>query len=329
MKIKLLLFSLWCCGLFAADPLFADRLEIREWLVPWEGTVPRDPYVDNRGRVWFVGQNGNYIGNMSPEDGQFNRYDLPPGTGPHNLIIDDTQNIWYAGNRKKYIGILLPTTGQIVQIAMPDRKARDPHTMVFDAAGDIWFTVQKGNFIGKLTVHDNGVELIEVPTRKSRPYGIIVDPDNSPWAAAFGNNTLLQIDPANMTIAEIPLPDEDSRPRRLAATSNGDIWYADFALGRLGRYRPVEKEFTEWPMPGGADSKPYGMAVDKNDRLWVVETGIQPNRFIGFDTQTGSFFSETDIPSGGGSIRHMHYYEKAGEVWFGTDTNYIGRAEVH
>ena len=130
---------------------------------------------------------------MSAEDGQFNRYDLPTGTGPHNLIVDEAQNIWYAANRKKHIGVLSPSTGRTVQITMPDRKARDPHTLVFDAAGDIWFTVQKGNFIGKLTVQDNGVELIQVPTRKSRPYGIIVDRDNSPWAAAFGNNTLLQM----------------------------------------------------------------------------------------------------------------------------------------
>ena len=87
--------------------------------------------------------------------------------------------------------------------------------------------------------------------------------------------------------------------------------------------------FREWMMPGGDDSKPYGMAIDKNDRIWIVETGLTPNRFVGFDTATGAFLNQTDIPSGGGSVRHMYYYEPGGEVWFGTDTNYIGRAKVH
>jgi virginiamycin B lyase len=71
------------------------------------------------------------------------------------------------------------------------------------------------------------------------------------------------------------------------------------------------------------------MTVDKSDRLWIVETGVSPNRFIGFDTRSEMFFSETAIPSGAGSVRHMYYFEPADEVWFGTDTNTIGRARVH
>ena len=193
----------------------------------------------------------------------------------------------------------------------------------------IWFTVQSGNFIGKLTVSDNSVELIRVATRKARPYGIIVDRDDNPWAVAFTGNRLLRIFPATMTVAEIELPNDDSRPRRLISTSNGDIWYVDFAKGRLGRYRPVSNEFREWPMPGGEDSQPYGMAVDKNDRIWIVETGLEPNRFVGFDTESEAFLNQTDIPSGGGAVRHMYYHEPAGEVWFATDSNHLGRAKVH
>jgi virginiamycin B lyase len=201
--------------------------------------------------------------------------------------------------------------------------------MVFDRAGDIWFTVQKGNFVGKLNTADGTIQLIEINSRKARPYGIIIDRDNMPWAVASGSNKLLQIFPATMTLAEIELPDPRSRPRRLVSTSNGDIWYVDFELGRLGRYRAKRKEFTEWPMPGGDDSRPFGMAVDKNDRIWIVETGMQPNRMVGFDSASSSFLNETDIPSGAVSVRHMYYHEAAGEVWFGTDSNYIGRAKVH
>ena len=58
------------------------------------------------------------------------------------------------------------------------------------------------------------------------------------------------------------------------------------------------------------DSRPYGMAVDKNDRIWIVETGMQPNRLVGFDSASSSFLNETDIPSGADSVRHMYYNQE-------------------
>jgi len=306
-----------------------NPLDIREWLVPWENSRPRDPYVAKDGRVWFVGQRSHYVANLDPESGEFNRYDLDQGTGPHNLLVDDNYDIWYAGNLAGHIGLLDPDTGRITKIGMPERSARDPHTLTFDSKGDIWFTVQQGNFVGKLAVTEHEVQLIKVPTGRSRPYGITVDSQDVPWAVEFGSNKLLRVDPESMTVEEIALPDEDSRPRRLVITSDDKLWYGDYARGYLGRYDPDSGEFSEWPMPSGADSRPYGMAVDRNDKIWIVETGVSPNRFVGFDTVEAGFVSAAEIPSGGGTVRHMDYFAPAGEVWFGTDTNYIGRAKVH
>ncbi len=312
-----------------AESSTADSLEIKEWLVPWEKSRPRDPYVDKLGRVWFVGQRGHYVANLEPETGEFNRYDLEPGTGPHNLIVGDDLTVWYAGNLKRHIGRLDTATGRITKIEMPDSDARDPHTLTFDSNGDIWFTVQQGNFVGKLTVASSRIRLIEMPTRKSRPYGIALDSNDVPWVVEFGSNKLVRIDVDSMAPIEIELPRRKARPRRLAITSDDRVWWVDYALGLLGRYDPVNGEFTEWPLPSGDDSRPYGMAADKHDRLWVVETGVSPNRFVGFDTRAERFLEGEEVPSGGGTIRHMYYHEPAGEVWFGTDTNYVGRAKVH
>jgi len=146
---------------------------------------------------------------------------------------------------------------------------------------------------------------------------------------ASGQNSLLRVDPVAMTITAIEMPDEDSRPRRIVTSPDGQVWYADYELGRLGRYSPQTGAFTEWPMPGGDDSRPFGMAIDRNDRIWLVETGRIPNRLIGFDTDAETFLTETDIPSGAGTVSQLFYYEFSGEIWFATATNYIGRAKVH
>jgi virginiamycin B lyase len=278
--------------------------------------------------VWFVGQRADYVASLNPATGAFNRYDLPDGAGPHNLIVDDDGMVWYAGNRQAHIGKLDPETGQITKYPMPDPAARDPHTLIFDNSGHIWFTVQGGNFIGRLEKTSGQVDLVPSPVDGSRPYGIILDPSEQPWIALFGTNKLATVDPATLELEVVDLPRSEARPRRLQSTSNGKIWYVDYAGGMLGRYDPVDRSFSEWKMPAGNDAKPYGMAVDKRDRLWFVETGPQPNNFVGFDPDSERFIRSTPVPSGGRTIRHMYYDEQLDAVWFGTDSNTVGRASV-
>src|SRR5437867_2254398 len=82
----------------AQTPAPPKTVPIKEWKVPWDDTRPRDPYVARDGRVWFVGQVGNYLAVLDTVTGQFKRYDLDPGSGPHNLIVDDNGIVWYTGN---------------------------------------------------------------------------------------------------------------------------------------------------------------------------------------------------------------------------------------
>ena len=320
--------ALGAFGSLGAATAAAEDIEITEWVVPWENTRPRDPYVDGQGRVWFVGQRGNYLAYLDPETGDFRRYELDPGTGPHNLIVDDDGFVWYAGNRAMHIGRLDPETGDIEKIMMPTPDARDPHTLTFDHNGDIWFSVQGGSFVGKLGTRTRTVELIPIGGRGRRPYGIVVDADNRAWFCQFGTNKLATVDPETMELEEFDLPRAEARPRRLALTSNGHLWYVDYAGGNLGRFDPATGEVQEWAVPGGVDARPYGMSVDDEDRLYFVESGAMPNRFVGFDPATEEFFASTAIASGGGTVRHMYYHAPTRAIWFGTDTNNIGRARV-
>src|SRR5687768_678457 len=84
MRISLLsaLPAIVCALMFAGDshaqaPADAKApVAIQEWTVPWEKTRPRDPYVDAKSRVWFVGQSGNYIAFLEPGTGKFTRFEI-------------------------------------------------------------------------------------------------------------------------------------------------------------------------------------------------------------------------------------------------------------
>ena len=313
----------------AARGTAAQQVELREWEVPWKQSRPRDPVRDPAsGRVWFVGQAGNYVATLDPKSGAFKRYEIDAGTHPHNVVLDARGNAWYAGNRNAMIGRIDARTGEVTRYPMPDPAARDPHTMIFDATGMLWFTVQGGNRVGRLDPRTREVRLVAIPTANARPYGIVVDKSGRPWFDLFGTNKIGTLDPKTMALREYPLPNARSRPRRIALTSDGGVWYVDYTRGALGRLDPRTGQVREWPNPGGAGSLPYAMTVDDQDRLWFVETGAQPNRLVGFDSRTQRFIGGSPIESGGGTVRHMTFDPSSGAIWFGTDVGTIGRAVV-
>ncbi len=316
----------------AAPVTAADTVPITQWVVPWERSRPRDPYADpTSNRIWFVGQVGNYLAWLDPATGKFGQRELPAKALPHNLIVDADGTVWYAGNGDSHIGHYDPKTDRLTRIAMPDSSARDPHTLVFGPNGTIWFTSQGANVVGRLTKATRKVELVHVPTPRARPYGIVVDSKGRPWFNEFGTNRIGTIDPSTMALREYTLPEAGARTRRLVVTSDDMVWFVDYARGKVGRLDPASGKVTEWALPGGEKSQPYGMALDDRGMIWMVESGVQPNRLVGFDPRAERVFSVTAIPNAGpnnNSVRHIHFDARTGSLWFGTDAGTIARAKV-
>lgn len=305
----------------------SESVEISEWQVPWENSRPRDPFPAADGRIWFVGQASHYVAVFDPEDESFERYDLPDGAGPHTVIVTDDQEIWYAGNRQAHLGRVDPETGEIERVDTPKDGAGDPHTLAETSDGRIWFTAQHGNHVGRFDRESGQIELVAVPTESARPYGIVVDDEDNAWVALLGTHKLARVDAGSFELTEIELPRDKARPRRIAWTEDG-VWYGDYNKGYLGRYDPDSGQIDEWRMPGGDESGPYALMADGDGRIWVVETWQDPNRFIGFDPESEKFFATGDVPSGGGTVRHMVYDARTDSLWFGTDTNYLGQARL-
>jgi virginiamycin B lyase len=292
--------------------------ELREWEIEWGGRT-RDPYVAHDGKVWFVGQAGNYIAWLDPATGDRRRFEIEDGTNPHNLIVDEDGYVWYAGNRNGRIGKLDPETGE-AEIFMTG-EAGDPHTLIFDGNGNIWFTSQQSNRVGRLDMATGEYDLITPYETPSRPYGIVIDDDGYPWVSLFNTSHVMRIDPVTMEFTLFDKAAEDSRSRRIATTSDGMVWYVDEPRGQLGRINPATGDVSEWVMPGGEGSRPYALTKDDRDRLWVSETGPE-KQLVGFDPASEEFFSVNEVSH---NIRHMMFEPEARAMWFGTDANRVGR----
>ena len=311
-----------------AGEIAMDPDAVKEWTVPWEKTGPRDPFVDHQGRVWFVGQRGNYVAYLDPTSGEFKRYQIDDGTYPHNLVVDKTNTVWFTGNMNGRIVKLDAQTGKLTTYPMPDGTVRDPHTMTFDAKGDAWFTAQNSGVVGKLTTGDGKIRLWRLAPR-SKPYGIVLDSKGHPWFDEFGTNKIGTIDPATGELKEFMLPSDRTRPRRIAITSDNIIWYGDYTRGFLGRLDPATGRVDEYAMPSGPASLPYAMTTDDQNRIWVAETGIQPNRLVAFDTKSRTWVSSVNVGERApNTVRHMVFDKKTRQIWFGSDQNTIGRAKV-
>lgn len=345
MRVQALTLALAAAYALSASPLAAqagmsaeggEQPELTEWTVPYAESRPRDPMVAPDGNVWFVGQRSDYVAMLDPETGDFAKYDLEEGAGPHNLVVADDGTVWYTGNRASHIGRLDPETGDIDKFMMPDPEIRDPHTLIIDSKGDMWFTAQGANVVGKFWPETGEIRIVEAPEvsdsprggGSSRPYGIVVDSQDRPWIALFNTNKIGTVDPETFEMVTYDLPHPDARPRRIGVTSDDIVWYVDYARGYLGRLDPRSGEVREWPMPSGEGAQPYAMAVDDSDRIWFVETGVEPNLFTGFDPMTEEFIEGVPLESGGGTVRHMTFDPETNQIWFGADTNTIGVAEL-
>ena len=325
-------------ALVAVAPAAAqdNPLEPKEFTVPWGAAGrARDPIMDASGRVWFVGQQANYIAYLDPKTGQFKQYSIEPGTNPHNITLDERGGVWFTGNRNSRIVNLNPETGELKTYMMPDSTVRDPHTLIFDKNGIGWFSAQGSQRIGRFDRKTGEIKLWRPPADgppdpQTNPYGVVLASDGTPYINLWRSNRIATIDPKTLEYKEFSHPDSTMRARRIAITSDNQVYFGDYR-GILNHLDPKTGRFTEYPFPAGSGKQMYAHAQDDQDRIWVVDVGVQPNKMHVFDTKSKAWVAEIPILSNGASrntIRHMTYNKATRELWFGTDAGTIGKINV-
>ena len=239
--------------------------------MPWEGTRPRDPFVDGKGRVWFVGQEGNYVAYLEPKSGKFERYEIEEGTHPHNLVVAPDGMVWFTGNRNGRLVRLDPARPEAHQLsdARPE-GGRSPH----DGA-------RPG---GERVVHRAELRGGRTARREEREDPAVGDGSRHPALRDRGGRRAAAMvravrdqrggddRPGDDGAAAVQLP-EGARPRRLVvteetrsgtATTRAGTWAAGSGDGEGDGVRAC---------PAGAGSLPYAMAGDDKGKIWLAESG--------------------------------------------------------
>ena len=303
----------------------------KTWDVPYgANTRPRDPYADAEGRVWFVGQTGNYVAYMDSRTGAFKRFEIDSGTHPHNLVVEKGQ-VWFTGNRNGRLVRLDPATGKLTTYRIPDASIRDPHTMIFDPrSGVAWFSAQGAGAVGRFDPRTERFRIWKTGER-TRPYGVVLDSKGNAWFDLFGTNKLAMIDARTEEMKTFELPHPGARPRRIAISGNDQIFWGDYTRGFLGHLDPRTGKMEEWALPLAGRSLPYAMTTDDRGIVWVAQNGYEgiAATLVGFDPRTRTFVAEVPVGRAApNTIRHMTFDPRTRQIWFGTDQGSIGRVSV-
>ena len=241
---------------------------------------------------------------------------------------------------------LAPATATIEEWQVPWEKSR-PRDPYVGGPDTIWFVGQQADYAAILTPSTGAMKRIDLPAGAG-PHNIIVD-DRGAWYAGNKAAHIGFIDPQTEQITQYPLPGDGRRDVHTMDfdPATGDIWFTVQGGNQIGKFAAADQQFTLWDVPTER-ARPYGLQFvngqpwvvlfgsnklatvvgDDHGYIWLVETGVQPNQLVGFHKASATFTAPIAVPSGGGSVRHMVYEPSDNSLWFGTDSNTIGKATI-
>ena len=167
-------------------------------------------------------------------------------------------------------------TGKISEWPVPTPKfARDPAP---GPDGNIYITVMQGDRIARFDTRTQKFNEWDLPSG-AHPHGLLVDKEGKVWYTGNGNGTIGELDTKSGKVIEHRAPSRGS-PHTLVIDEGGSIWFTNQS-GSVGRLDRSSGKITEYKMSGG----PYGLALDKEARVWVCR--MSADRMGIIDSKTG------------------------------------------
>lgn len=239
------------------------------------GSGPVTVTVAPDGAVWFTEGQGNSIGRLRPDAGEYRSFPLPnAGSAPRIIAVGADGNLWFSEHSGNRIGRITPQ-GELREFDLPTADSQ-PRAIALGADGNLWFGEFAANRIGCITP-EGGITEFPLPTPDSGPRALAAGPDGNIWYSAFRANRIGRITPRG-EITEFLLPRPNSGPGDITAGADGAMWFLMLSGtmdglqvdgGRVGRIS-MDGRITEFEMPTRTPS-PINIAVGPDRNIWYTQ----------------------------------------------------------
>jgi virginiamycin B lyase len=251
VRLILLAGMAWLAA--SVPPLTAQQadFDLKEWDVEWGGRT-RDPAVAPDGKVWFVGQAGNYIANLDPATGAIKTYPTGEATDPHTMVFDGKGHIWFTSQGANRVGRLNMATGK-VDVVTPYEQPSNPYGLVLDAKGHPWVALLRVGMVATIDPATLTVTRFTQANEKSRSRRIEVTADGTVWTGDEANGLLVRINPQTKETKQWQVPGgAGARPYALTKDDRGRLWISETGPEkRLVGFDPkTEQFFANIPVSG-------------------------------------------------------------------------------
>jgi virginiamycin B lyase len=189
---------------------------------------------DNRGRIWFTGQNGVY-GRLDPKTGAMQVWDAPRGHGPYGITATPDGVVFYASLAGSHIARLDPETGAATVIE-PPTKSQGARRVWSDSKGQIWVSEWNSGNVSRYDPRTGAWATWKLPGDKPRAYAVYVDDRDKVWLSDWGANALVRFDPATEKFETFPSDKSGANVRQILGRP-GEVWAPESGTNRLVVYR--------------------------------------------------------------------------------------------
>lgn len=167
---------------------------------------------------------------------------------------------------------------------------KKPQGMASDLDGNIWIANCGNNSATLYPGGDPSQARNFADIRLKKPFGLVTDADGNVWIAGNQSNQVIRLSPDGSVTYRSPLGSGVRKPIGLALDSLGNVWIANSGVINIPCHEgdnylriptvsnasvmmitpagEVSKRFT-----GGGAIRPWGIAVDGNDTVWVANFG--------------------------------------------------------
>src|SRR6516165_8083772 len=199
-----------------------------------------------------------------------------------------------------------------------------PHDPLAARDGSLWYTGQMANVLGRVDPTTGNIKEYPLKTAHSGPHGLVEDKDSNIWYTGNTGALIGKLDPKTGAVTEFKMPDPEAKdPHTLIFDRHGILWFTVQNANLIGRLDPKSGDI-KLLTPPTPKSRPYGMAVDSRDFVFVVQFGV--NKVARVDPKTLEI-REYTLPDPGARPRRIAITSDD-QVWY-TDyaRGYLGRLD--